>query len=72
VAPIRQNGDLRGTPSVRVVGAAGQMLGVMTLAEALRLALKEGLDLVEVNPKAEPPICKLVDMTRYKYPRPKS
>jgi translation initiation factor IF-3 len=42
---IRKNGDLRGLPSVRVVGSSGEMLGVMPLAEALRLALKEGLDL---------------------------
>ena len=43
------------------------MLGVMTLADALRLALKQGLDLVEVNPKADPPVCKLLDFDRYRY-----
>lgn len=64
---IRINGDLRGTPEVRVVGRSGEMLGVMTLAAALRLALKEGLDLVEVNPKADPPVCKILDFRKYKY-----
>lgn len=63
---IRINGDLRGTPRVRVIAASGEMLGVMTLAEALRAAVKEGLDLVEVNPKADPPVCKLMDFSKYK------
>jgi translation initiation factor IF-3 len=65
LAKIRKNGDLRGTPSVRVFGARGEMFGVMSLAEALRLALKEGLDLVEVNPEADPPVCKLLDLEKY-------
>jgi translation initiation factor IF-3 len=43
------------------------MLGDMTLAEALRLALNEGLDLVEVNPGARPPVCKLLDFSKYTY-----
>jgi translation initiation factor IF-3 len=63
---LRVNGDLRGTPEVRVIASIGEMLGVMTLAEALRLAMKEGLDLVEVNPKATPPVCKILDLQRYK------
>ncbi len=63
---IRKNGDLRGLASVRVVGSSGEMLGVMPLAEALRLALKEGLDLVEVNPRAQPPVCKLLDFSKYR------
>jgi translation initiation factor IF-3 len=50
-----------------VIGASGEMLGVMTLAEALRLALKEGLDLVEVNPDLSPPVCKLLDLAKYTY-----
>jgi translation initiation factor IF-3 len=64
---IRKNGDLRGTPRVEVIGASGNKLGVMTLAEALRLAVKEGLDLVEVNPRVSPPVCKLLDFDKYKY-----
>ena len=50
---IRINGDLRGTPRVDVIGSSGDRLGVMPVAEALRLAIKEGLDLVEVNPGAD-------------------
>ena len=64
---IRINGAIRGTPRVRLVAADGEMLGVVTLAEALRLALKQGLDLVEVNPTADPPVCKLLDFDKYRY-----
>jgi translation initiation factor IF-3 len=64
---VRKNGELRGTPRVRVIGASGAMLGVMTLSEALRLAVKQGLDLVEVNPRSSPPTCKLLDFGKYKY-----
>ncbi len=64
---IRKNGELRGTPTVRVIGSDGTMLGVMTLAEALRAALKEALDLVEVNPKPNPPLCKILDLRKFMY-----
>jgi translation initiation factor IF-3 len=64
---IRKNGDPRGTARVDVVGASDERLGVMTLAEALRLAVREGLDLVEFNPKADPPVCKLLDFSKYAY-----
>ena len=64
---IRINGDIRGTPRVRVIGADGVMLGEMTLAEGLRAAMKEGLDLVEVNPRANPPVCKIIDFSKYNY-----
>jgi hypothetical protein len=64
---IRINGDLRGTPRVDVIGRSGEKIGVMTLSQALRLALKEGLDLVEVNPRADPPVCKVLDFARYTY-----
>src|SRR3954469_15163105 len=64
---IRVNGDLRGTPRVRVIAADGTMLGVMSLAKALRTAMGVGLDLVEVNPKADPPVCKILDFGKFKY-----
>jgi hypothetical protein len=67
LAKIRINGELHGTPTVLGIGASGEMLGEMPLAEALRLAMKEGLDLVEVNPEADPPVCKLLDLAKYKY-----
>jgi translation initiation factor IF-3 len=65
LAKTRINGELHGTPTVSVIGGAGEALGEMPLAEALRLAMKEGLDLVEVDRKAEPPVCKLLDLGKY-------
>jgi translation initiation factor IF-3 len=52
---------------VDVISATGTKLGVMPLARALRVALKEGLDLVEINANASPPVCKLLDLDKYKY-----
>lgn len=54
-------------PEVRVIGADGSMLGVLSTHDALRMALDHGLDLVEVNPKAEPPVCKILDYGKFKY-----
>ena len=50
-----------------MINAAGDMLGVMATQEALRLARSDGLDLVEINPKASPPVCKILDYGKYKY-----
>lgn len=63
---IRINARIR-AESVRVIGPTGAMLGVMTVREALRVAQEHILDLVEVNPKAEPPVCKVMDFGKYKY-----
>ncbi|WXB20293.1 translation initiation factor IF-3 [Pendulispora albinea] len=63
---IRVNHRIR-VPEVRVIGADGSMLGVLQTHEAMRLAQEQGLDLVEVNPKAEPPVCKILDFGKYKY-----
>ncbi len=52
---------------VRLVGADGEMLGVYKLDDALREAERAGLDLVEVSPNAEPPVCKILDYGRFKY-----
>jgi translation initiation factor IF-3 len=63
---VRVNHRIR-VPEVRVVLDDGTMLGVMTTQEALRAANERGLDLVEVNPKSVPPVCKILDFGRYKY-----
>jgi len=52
---------------VRVIGDGGEMLGVMATREAQRIARERGHDLVEVNPKAHPPVCKIMDYGKYKY-----
>jgi translation initiation factor IF-3 len=63
---IRVNHRIR-VPEVRVIDANGDMLGVLQTHEALKKAQEQGLDLVEVNPKAEPPVCKILDFGKYKY-----
>ncbi len=52
---------------VRCIGAEGEMLGVMHPREAMRLAEEAGLDLVEISPHAEPPVCKILDYGKLKY-----
>lgn len=54
-------------PEVRVIAADGGMLGVLKTEEAKRMAWDSDLDLVEVNPKAMPPVCKIMDFGRFKY-----
>jgi len=63
---IRINHRIR-VPEVRVVDADGSNLGVISTDEAIRRARDAGLDLVEVNPKASPPVCKILDFGKYKY-----
>jgi len=63
---IRVNHRIR-VPEVRVIGADGNQLGVLQTHEAMRMAQDQGLDLVEVNPKADPPVCKILDFGKYKY-----
>ena len=53
--------------SIRLVGADGEMIGITPLKEGLRLAEEAGLDLVEISPNAEPPVCKILDYGKYKY-----
>ncbi len=54
-------------PSVRVISADGEQVGVITKQEALQRAESVGLDLVEVSPNAKPPVCKIMDFGKYKY-----
>jgi len=63
---IRVNDRIR-APRVRVVTAKGDQLGVMPTREALSRAKEIGLDLVEVAPNADPPVCRLIDYGKYKY-----
>jgi len=54
-------------PEVRVVGEDGEPLGVMDVRDAIRSAREKGLDLVEVAPNADPPVCKIIDFGKYQY-----
>ena len=53
--------------SVRLIDEKGEMIGVVSRSDALKLAQNAGLDLVEVSPNAEPPVCKILDFGKYKY-----
>jgi translation initiation factor IF-3 len=52
---------------VRVVNADGEMVGVISKEEGIEIAFEAGLDLVEVSPNADPPVCKVLDYGKYKY-----
>jgi len=54
-------------PEVRLIGAAGEQVGVVAIDVALRLAEESGFDLVEIAPDAQPPVCKIMDFGKYKY-----
>lgn len=52
---------------VRLIGEDGEQLGIVSSKEALRMAEEAELDLVKIAPKAEPPVCKIIDYGKYKY-----
>ena len=52
---------------VQVIGSDGGNLGTLQLNKAIELAKEEGLDLIEISPNANPPVCKIMDMGKYKY-----
>jgi translation initiation factor IF-3 len=54
-------------PEVRVIGADGAQIGIIPTQEALRMAEEQGLELVEVNPRAAPPVCRIMDYGKFKY-----
>lgn len=62
----RINDEIK-SPEVRVVGPDGKQLGIMNIKEALDTAYKYDLDLVEVAPKVNPPVCKIMDYGKFKY-----
>ena len=52
---------------VQVIGSEGNNLGILPLKKAVEMAKEEGLDLIEISPNANPPVCKIMDMGKYKY-----
>src|SRR3954469_2794790 len=66
ISEPRINDRIR-VPEVRLVGPAGEQVGIVRIEDALRLAAESDLDLVEVAPQAKPPVCKLMDFGKYKY-----
>ena len=55
------------SPDVQVISSDGDNLGVLNTTEAIRKAKEEGLDLIEIAPNTKPPVCKIMDMGKYKY-----
>jgi translation initiation factor IF-3 len=66
----RVNEDIR-VPQVRLIDQDGEMIGVMSAREALRRAYDIGLDLLEISPNADPPVCKILDFGKFKYEQQK-
>jgi len=55
------------SPEVQVIGNDGENLGILNTNEAISMAKEKGLDLIEIAPNAKPPVCKIIDMGKYKY-----
>ncbi|MBD3678328.1 MAG: translation initiation factor IF-3 [Rhodobacteraceae bacterium] len=66
----RVNDKIR-APEIRLIGAEGENVGVVTPAKAMELAEQAGLDLVEISPNATPPVCKIMDYGKFKYEQQK-
>lgn len=67
---FRRNHNIR-VEQVRLIDSDGTMLGVKPVAEAIALAKEQELDLVEISPNAEPPVCKILDYNKYVYEQEK-
>jgi translation initiation factor IF-3 len=63
---LRVNGKIRAR-DVRVIGPDGKQMGVYPLNDALALARQHGVDLVEISPNAEPPVCRLIEIGKFRY-----
>ena len=60
------NGQIR-DKEIRVIGEDGEQLGIMSPREAMKIAQEAELDLVKIAPKAQPPVCKIIDYGKYRY-----
>ena len=67
---VRRNDEIDAR-EVRVINADGDQVGVMPLDDAIALAAEDGLDLVEVSPNAEPPVCRIMDFGKYQFEQSK-
>jgi translation initiation factor IF-3 len=70
IQKYRMNERIR-VPEVRIIDETGQPLGILPIEKAIELAQSKELDLVEVSPKAEPPVCKILDYGQFKYQKEK-
>ena len=67
---MRLNAEIR-VPQVRLIGAGGEQVGVVGIREALQAAEEAGLDLVEISPNAEPPVCRVMDYGKFLFEKSK-
>ena len=63
---LRVNEDIT-AQQVRLIGSDGQQLGIMATADAMKQAVGEGMDLVEISPNADPPVCRVLDYGKFRY-----
>ena len=63
---LRMNNDIT-AHQVRLIGSDGQQLGIMVIADAMKQAAGEGMDLVEISPNADPPVCRVLDYGKFRY-----
>ena len=70
ISDLMINGQIR-DKEVRVIGTEGQQLGVMSSREAMKLAEEAELDLIKIAPKAQPPVCKIMDFGKFRYEQQK-
>ena len=66
ISDLMINGQIR-DKEIRVIGEDGEQLGIMSPREAMKIAQEAELDLVKIAPKAQPPVCKIIDYGKYRY-----
>ncbi|MDD1780796.1 translation initiation factor IF-3 [Enterovibrio sp. ZSDZ35] len=76
-APVKQNAhrlndEIRGISEVRLTGLDGEAIGIVSIQEALKTAEDAGVDLVEISPNAEPPVCRVMDYGKFLYEKSKA
>ncbi|MBP9840850.1 MAG: translation initiation factor IF-3 [Simkaniaceae bacterium] len=67
---MRVNRQIR-IPRVRLIDQDGKQVGIVVTSDAMRMAEEAGLDLVEISPRAEPPVCKIIDYGKFRYEQTK-
>ena len=66
IKELQTNGQIRDR-EIRLIGSDGAQLGIMSAYEAQRMADDAGLDLVKISPNSNPPVCRIMDYSKYKY-----
>lgn len=67
---VRINSEIR-APNVRLIGDDGEQIGIVSFRDAMERAMEKELDIVEISPNADPPVCRLMDFGKFKYEQDK-